>query len=122
MYAVRVDTSEGFELCPADVCEVGDAFCPTGEASGEKFQIIDGFAHALVPRYEALLATHGIDVAAFEFIVDARGQAYTYDINTNTNYNSQAEAHAKVCGMKTLAAFLTTELQRASSVTDRAAA
>ena len=28
MYAVEVDTSDGFELCPADVCVVGDAFCP----------------------------------------------------------------------------------------------
>src|SRR6185437_13919465 len=26
LYAVRVDTSLGFELCPADVCQVGDAF------------------------------------------------------------------------------------------------
>src|SRR3546814_13781757 len=24
LYAVRVDTSLGFELCPADVCQVGD--------------------------------------------------------------------------------------------------
>ena len=31
LYAVRVDTSLGFELCPADVCQVGDAFCPVGE-------------------------------------------------------------------------------------------
>ena len=30
-YAVEVDTSDGFELCPADVCAVGDAFCPVGE-------------------------------------------------------------------------------------------
>ena len=26
LYAVEVDTSEGFELCPADVCAVDDAF------------------------------------------------------------------------------------------------
>ena len=29
-YAVRVDTSEGFELCPADACRVDDMFCPVG--------------------------------------------------------------------------------------------
>ncbi len=27
LYAVRVDTSEGFELCPADACSIEDAFC-----------------------------------------------------------------------------------------------
>ena len=36
MYAVEVDTSEGFELCPADVCAVGDAFCPAGEAAARE--------------------------------------------------------------------------------------
>ena len=41
MYAVEVDTSEGFELCPADVCAVGDAFCPAGEEPRAKFTIID---------------------------------------------------------------------------------
>ena len=28
LYAVRVDTSDGFELCPADACSVEDMFCP----------------------------------------------------------------------------------------------
>ena len=28
IYAVEVDTSDGFELCPADACAVGEAFCP----------------------------------------------------------------------------------------------
>ena len=31
LYAVRVDTSQGFELCPADACRVDDAFCPAGD-------------------------------------------------------------------------------------------
>ena len=114
MYAVKVDTSEGFELCPADVCAVADAFCPSGEAAGEKFEIIDRFNHELVPRYEALLQKHGIGVAAFEFITDEHGQAYTYDINTNTNYNARAEARVQVSGMNTLAAFLAEQLDRAA--------
>ena len=32
LYAVEVDTSDGFELCPADACAIGDANCPVGEA------------------------------------------------------------------------------------------
>ena len=33
-YAVEVDTSEGFELCPADVCAIGDLACPVGDEPG----------------------------------------------------------------------------------------
>ena len=51
LYAVRVDTSLGFELCPADVCQVGDAFCPVGEApAAPQFRILKGFSHPIVER------------------------------------------------------------------------
>ena len=112
-YAVRVDTSEGFELCPAQSCAPEDAFCPVGEkANGAKFEIIEGFTHPLVRRFERFMSTEQVDVAAFEFIVDGEGRSYTYDINTNTNYNDDAEARAGLSGMVALADFLAAELKR----------
>jgi hypothetical protein len=113
MYAVEVDTSDGFELCPADVCAPGDAFCPAGPGLGEpraKFTIIDGIEPALKHRYEAFLAANHIGVAGIEFISDADGTVYTYDVNTNTNYNPDAEARAGRSGMETLARYLGAEL------------
>jgi hypothetical protein len=115
LYAVRVDTSEGFELCPAQTCEVGDGACPVGESAAEKFVIIDEFDHPLVDAYGGFMASHELQVAAFEFIVDSDGHAYTYDINTNTNYNASAEFHAGLTGrsgMRRLAHFLGVELAR----------
>jgi hypothetical protein len=106
MYAVEVDTSDGFELCPADVCAVGDAFCPTGEEPRAKFTIIDDIDPALKRRYETFLAANGIDLAGIEFITDSEGAVYTYDVNTNTNYNADAEARAGRSGMETLARYL----------------
>ena len=42
MYAVEVDTSEGFELCPADVCAAqAMRYCPAGDEPRAKFTIID---------------------------------------------------------------------------------
>src|SRR4051795_4077060 len=73
MYAVEVDTSDGFELCPANVCAVGDAFCPAGETPRAKFEIVDGIDPARRSRYEAFLAANGIEVAGIEFIRDADG-------------------------------------------------
>jgi hypothetical protein len=111
MYAVEVDTSDGFELCPADVCAVGDAFRPAGSAPRAKFTIIDDIDAVLRRRYEAFLATNNIDVAGIEFITDGAGISYTYDVNTNTNYNHDAEVRAGRSGMDILAQYLGAELE-----------
>jgi len=103
MYAVRVDTSDGFELCPADACAVPGA-------ARDKFEIIADFNHPLIAPYQRFLGANGIEVAGIEFIVDAEGRAYTYDVNTNTNYNPAAEAKAGVSGMEAIARFLGREL------------
>ena len=116
LYALRVDTSEGFELCPAQSCEVGDAACPVGEDAAEKFAIVDNFDHPLLDAYRGFMVSHELQVAAFEFIVDGDGRAYTYDINTNTNYNPGAEARAGRFGMLTLARLLGVELARQNMI------
>lgn len=95
-YAVRVDTSQGFLLCPADSCQVGDQLCPT--TGGAKFQIIEGFESELIEPLERLLKENDVQVAGVEFIVDREGRPYIYDINVNTNYNAAAEKAAGVQG------------------------
>jgi hypothetical protein len=112
MYAVEVDTSDGFELCPADVCAVGDAFCPVGEQPRAKFTIIDDIDPSQRQGYEAFLAANDIAVAGIEFITAADGVVYTYDVNTNTNYNPDAETRAGRSGMDILARYLGAELAR----------
>ena len=52
--------------------------------------------------------------AGIEFIGNADGAIYTYDVNTNTNYNPDAEARAGRSGMDTLARYLGAELTRLS--------
>jgi hypothetical protein len=114
LYAVEVDTSDGFELCPADACAVDDAFCPADPkdegAPRAKFTIIADIDAGLKQRYEAFLAANDIEVAGIEFIRDGGSVVYTYDVNTNTNYNPEAEAHAGRSAMTALARFLGNEL------------
>lgn len=113
-YAVQVDTSGGFELCPADACNIGDLFCPVGEEVEQKpkFQIIADFNDPIIQKYEAFLKEQNIAVAGIEFIRNENGSLYTYDINTNTNYNSDAETVAGKYGMLQLAKFLGAELAK----------
>jgi hypothetical protein len=114
LYAVRVDTSQGFELCPADVCSIDDTFCPVGTAAPQpatpRFRIAEGFSNPIVERYRRFIADNGIGIAGIEFITDRNGDLYTYDVNTNTNYNSDAEREAGVSGMRAIATYLGREL------------
>ncbi len=108
LYAVRVDTSDGFLLCPADECQDDGANCPTLPQS--KFRIMNDFDDPIIGVYEDLLRNNNVHVAGIEFIVDRAGTKYTYDINTNTNYNPTAEAAAGRSGMAAIAAYLGREL------------
>ncbi|MEW9797306.1 ATP-grasp domain-containing protein [Alteromonas sp. CYL-A6] len=112
-YGVRVDTSEGFELCPADACSIEDRFCPTDGASDApkaKFEILNDYRPAFIDDFEAFLTDNNIQVAGIEVITDKDGNYYAYDVNTNTNYNSDAEAKAGKFAMLELARYLKARL------------
>ena len=120
VYAVKVDTSEGFELCPADACQIGDLFCPVGETESvavqPKFQILDHIDESIITKYEKFLSDNEIKVAGIEFIRNAQDEIFTYDVNTNTNYNSDAEKAAGKYGMLELAKVLKAELEASQTV------
>jgi len=122
MYAVEVDASEGFELCPACLEEPQDVpetqffgeYCPT---IGNKFRIAKNFkVNEIIKKYEKFIKANGIEIAGIEYIKDKDGIIYTYDVNTNTNYNSQAEKNSKIKGMKSIAEFLKKELLSLSNI------
>ncbi|MDP7548197.1 MAG: alpha-L-glutamate ligase, partial [Alphaproteobacteria bacterium] len=106
LYAVRVDTRDGFQLCPAEACAVDPA-------QGPMFQIVENFSSPLIAAYGRFLADNHIQIAGIEFIVDGAGRALTYDINTNTNYSPEAEARLAPGarrGLSRVAAYLGREL------------
>lgn len=114
VYAVKVDTAGGFELCPADACQINDLFCPVGEQVEDKpsFTIQTEFNEPIIEKYEQFLQAQKIKVAGIEFMKDKDGHLYTYDINTNTNYNADAEKEAGIFGMLQLAEYLQGLLQK----------
>jgi hypothetical protein len=115
-YAVEVDTSEGFELCPADACAPGEAFCPApGEQPKQKFRLSERAPDAgLVARLESFFRTNDAEIAAAEFVSNERGEHFVYDVNMNTNYNQQAEraAGGGRDAMRAVARFLGRELKQ----------
>ena len=111
LYAVQVDTSKGFELCPADACNVEEEYCPAN-TTGNKFMILENFSNPILEQYKKVLKNNHIEIAGIEFVEDRNGQLYTYDINTNTNYNSVAENLSSLKGMEAIANFLKKELEK----------
>ncbi len=103
LYAITSDTSEGFELCPADACRTD---VPAGDSQpASLFELREDVPPELVEKYQALLLREGIDMAGIEFVEDAEGRAWTYDINTTTNYSPDVEQAHGLGGMGAVAAL-----------------
>jgi len=114
LYAVSIDATNGFQLCPADSCQVGDAFCPTTNSGNiSKFQILDEYANEELSKYQKFLEKNDIGVGAIEYAEDETGIKYVYDVNTNTNYNAAAEALSQKGkqGMLEVAKYLGQQLE-----------
>ncbi len=130
-YAVRVDTSGGFELCPAEACQIPEPAATQEacmlEGGGGMFQLLPDFNGqenaAFIARHERLLASEGIEVAGMEFITTASGARVTYDINVSTNYNPEIEQAASEAALDRFALWCKGLLQqeegRAASANSR---
>jgi len=113
LYAVSIDAQNGFELCPADACNIADEFCPADQIdSTNKFIIQDNYVNADLKKYAGFLKANDIGVGALEYVEDSEGYKWVYDVNTNTNYNSGAERNSKDSteGMYEIAKYLGSEL------------
>jgi D-alanine-D-alanine ligase-like ATP-grasp enzyme len=99
LYAIRIQTdpNQGFNICPADICQVDDQpatldLCPA-EAPAKRSLKIEV---AQPPRWviEAVLRIFreaNVDVGGVEFLESERdGQLYIYDINSLSNFVTDA--------------------------------
>ena len=126
VYAVRVDTSDGFELCPAEACrtdasENGAAAAADGERcmvddEDALFSLRTDVPEDLIARYVQFLAVERIDIAGIEFIEDDEGRRWTYDVNGTTNYNPDIEAAADRSAWSAVASYLQHEREALASV------
>ena len=104
LYAIRIhnDPNQGFNLCPADICQVDT---PAQAAPDNEFELCPVDAPAKKPLkieradppewvVDAVLdifRTAGIDIGGVEYLESERdGQIYLYDINALSNFVTDA--------------------------------
>jgi hypothetical protein len=105
VYAITADTERGgFQLCPADACEVDEYGQPKQSAS--LFALRAGFDGPIVDQVLVFARKYNLEIAGFEFIESIDGRTVVYDVNTNTNYNPDVEAVAPRSGPSAVATYL----------------
>jgi hypothetical protein len=105
IYAITADTERGgFQLCPADACELDEFGKPKLAAS--LFALRHGFYAPVIDQVLGFARKYKLEVAGFEFIETEDGRSVVYDVNTNTNYNPDVEAIAPKSGPGAVAALL----------------
>jgi len=105
VYAITADTVRGgFQLCPADACELDEFGRP--KAAESLFALREGFQHPIIDQFLGFARRHSLEIAGFEFIEAEDGRIVTYDVNTNTNYNPDVEKVAPASGPGAIVAYL----------------
>ncbi len=105
VYAITADSGRGgFQLCPADACELDEFGRP--KAAKSLFALREGFDDPLIDRVVDFARRYRLEIAGFEFIETVDGRKVVYDVNTNTNYNPDVEKVAPKSGPGSVAAYL----------------
>ena len=109
LFAMRSNTSDGFELCPstpASRCTGWPRGLPSRGSAEQVRSVTLTADDPLVERYIKMCQGEGIDIAGIEFIEDADGKRYTYDINGTTNYSGVFAEKIGIDGMREFARYL----------------
>jgi glutathione synthase/RimK-type ligase-like ATP-grasp enzyme len=94
LYAMRVISHGGFNLCPSEVCnpETGDSQCtvPAVHEGQPQSPPVEFLPYAEVPAAavetgKKLMEAGGLDVCGIEYLEAADGRLIFYDINANSN-------------------------------------
>ena len=117
LYSVRIyPESKDFNLCPADICQVGSVPAPTAMPENEFENCVVGAAvkglrierhdesQAMIEAARRIMKAANLDVAGVEYLVSARdGERYIYDINSLSNFVRDA---VNVVGFDPTAVFV----------------
>ncbi len=93
LYAIRIhnDPSQGFNLCPADICQVEDT-SPTVAAAKNPLKIEPASPPGwVIDGVLRIFQAGGLDIGGVEYLESERdGEIYLYDVNALSNFVTDA--------------------------------
>jgi hypothetical protein len=95
LYAIKLELSGTFNLCPADYCLVPPSKKSSGLADGVSGRglLIEGYTPPpeIIATVERITAAANIEVGGVEYLINDRdGEPYYYDINALSNFVADA--------------------------------
>ena len=95
LYAIRIhnDPSQGFNLCPADICHVEEAPTPASLAVAKKPLKIEAVSPPgwVIDAVLRIFRAGELDIGGVEYLESERdGQIYLYDVNALSNFVTDA--------------------------------
>lgn len=91
LYAIKLNLTGTFNLCPADYCEVPQT--DAEEQSPGQEQLVEGYTPPpeVVETVKQITAAANIEVGGVEYLINDRdGEVYYYDINALSNFVADA--------------------------------
>ncbi len=88
LYAMRVRSSGGFNLCPSEVChpgDGGDGSCALPPAEPTTFEPYADVPAEAVATGRRLFLAGGLDIGGIEYLEMPNGRRVFYDVNANSN-------------------------------------
>jgi hypothetical protein len=103
LYAIQITPprDHGFNLCPADICQIDDEAAPASAGAEADFEVCPAkpamhiaattAPDEVVRQALAISRAAGLDVCGIEYLVDSRdGRPYFYDVNALSNFVTDA--------------------------------
>ncbi len=88
LYAMRVRSSGGFNLCPSEVCHPVDGVegaCAVPAAQPTTFEPYPEVPAEAVAAARRIFVAGGLDIGGIEYLELANGRRVFYDVNANSN-------------------------------------
>jgi glutathione synthase/RimK-type ligase-like ATP-grasp enzyme len=87
LYAMRVRSKGGFNLCPSETCNPvdGEGVCEIPTDDAPSFEPFPDVPAAAVEMGRRIMSEGGLDVGGIEYLETPDGRRVFYDINANSN-------------------------------------